>query len=59
MTTPNTSLLSNLKRIPRPAWILFAGTFLNKFGTFVIPFLTLYMTRQGYSISQAGLAISA
>src|SRR5882672_772724 len=59
MTTPGASLLTNLKTIPRPAWILFAGTFLHKFGTFVIPFLTLYMTRQGYTISQAGLAISA
>lgn len=53
------SLLASLKQIPRPAWILFAGTFLNKFGTFVIPFLTLYMTRRGYSIAQAGMAISA
>ena len=40
-------------------WILFAGTFLNKFGTFVIPFLTLYMTRRGFSVAQAGMAISA
>lgn len=53
------TLLASLKKIPRPAWILFAGTFLNKFGTFVIPFLTLYMTRRGYSIPQAGTAISA
>jgi len=45
--------------LPRPAWILFLGTFLNKFGTFVIPFLVLYLTRQGYSPAQAALAIGA
>ncbi|MDB6112286.1 MAG: Major facilitator transporter, partial [Pedosphaera sp.] len=39
--------------------VLFFGTFLNKFGTFVIPFLVLYMTRQGYSTEQAGMAIGA
>src|ERR1041384_5314000 len=59
MTAPRSTLLETLKSLPRPAWILFGGTFLNKFGTFVIPFLTLYMTRQGYSIGDAGLAISA
>jgi MFS family permease len=45
--------------LPRPAWILFIGTFLNKFGTFVVPFLTLYLTSRGYTLGQAGLAVSA
>ena len=48
-----------MRALPRPAWILFLGTFLNKFGAFVIPFLVLYMTRQGYSSGQAALAIGA
>src|SRR5439155_16943742 len=39
--------------------VLCAGTLLNKFGTFVIPFLALYMARKGFSIEVAGLAISA
>jgi MFS family permease len=54
-----TSLWIRLSAFPRPVWVLFFGTFLNKFGTFVIPFLALYMTRQGYSTAQAGLAIGA
>ena len=54
----NPGLLANLRTLPRAAWILFLGTFLNKFGTFVIPFLTLYLTRQGYGPAQAGLAIA-
>ncbi len=45
--------------MPRGAWILFFGTFLNKFGTFVLPFLAIYMTRLGYKSAQAGLAIGA
>jgi MFS family permease len=48
-----------LRALPRPVWILFLGTFLNKFGTFVVPFLTLYLTRQGYSLASAGMAIGA
>jgi MFS family permease len=31
----------------------------NKFGTFVLPFLAIYMTRLGYTSAQAGLAIGA
>lgn len=53
------TLLASLRALPRAAWILFAGTFLNKFGGFVVPFLTLYLTGRGYSVSQAGLAVSA
>jgi MFS family permease len=57
--TKNQSLFQNLRALPRPAWILFFGTFLNKFGGFVVPFLTLYLTGQGYTIVHAGLAIGA
>src|ERR1041385_4464987 len=59
MNSSQPTLLASLRALPRPAWILFAGTFLNKFGTFVIPFLALYMTRLGFSTTQAGLAIGA
>jgi MFS family permease len=45
--------------LPRPVWILFAGTFLNKFGAFVIPFLSLYMTGRGFTVTQAGVAMGA
>lgn len=51
--------MAGLKALPRAAWILFIGTFLNKFGAFVIPFLVLYLTRQGYSAAEAALAIGA
>ncbi len=53
------SLFANLRALPRPAWVLFFGTFLNKFGTFVLPFLTLYLKEQGYTAGDAGMAIAA
>jgi MFS family permease len=53
------SLIASLRALPRPAWVLFFGTFLNKFGAFVVPFLTLYLTRQGYSVTEAGMAVGA
>ena len=53
------TLLAGLRALPRSAWVLFAGMFLNKFGAFVVPFLTLYLTSQGYTVGEAGLAISA
>ena len=52
-------LLAGLRTLPRPAWILFFGTFLNKFGAFVVPFLTLYLTSRGCTTGETGLAIGA
>jgi MFS family permease len=38
--------------------VLFAGTFINRFGTFVWPFLTIFLTRRGHSLEEAAWAIS-
>jgi len=56
---PEPNLLSSLRALPPAAWILFFGMFLNKFGSFVVPFLALYLTRLGYTLADAGLAIGA
>jgi MFS family permease len=53
------TLRQNLRALPRPAWVLFGGTFINRFGTFVMPFLAIYMTREGFTPTQAGLAVSS
>ncbi|MGA9162025.1 MAG: MFS transporter [Actinomycetota bacterium] len=57
---PHPSLRANLRSLPPAAWVLFGGTFVNRLGTFVMPFITLYLTQpeQGYSIPQAGLALA-
>src|ERR1041384_3468872 len=59
MNELHATLAQNLRALPRGALILFFGTFLNKFGTFVVPFLAIYMTGLGYSAAQAGWVIAA
>src|SRR5436189_1604241 len=53
------SMIADLRVLPRAFWVLFAGTFINRFGTFVWPFLTIYLTRQGYSLRDAAWTISS
>lgn len=50
---------AGLRALPRPAWILFAGTFINRFGSFVAVFLILYLTKNGHTPTQAGAAVGA
>jgi MFS family permease len=52
-------LIATLRGFPREVWILFFGTFLNKFGTFVIPFLTIYLRRKGFTASEAAITLGA
>jgi len=59
MNEAQTSLRDSLRALPRGAWVLFFGTFLNKFGTFVLPFLAIYLTGLGYTTAQASMAIGA
>ena len=47
------------RNLPRAVWILLIGTFINRFGSFVMPFLALYLTRRGFSAAQAGVAVAA
>ena len=49
----------NVRSLPRPFWILFGGTFINRFGSFVMPFLVLFMTDKGFTPARAGLTVSA
>lgn len=53
------SFLHNLRALPRPFWILAGATFVNRFGVFVWPFLTIIITRNGNSAAQAGWAVGA
>lgn len=53
------SLLSQLRLLPRPFWVLVGATFVNRFGVFVVPFLALFITQNGNSATQAGFAVAA
>jgi MFS family permease len=45
--------------LPRTYWVLWVGTLVNRLGSFVVPFLALYLTRErGFTVEQAGLVAS-
>lgn len=46
--------------LPRSFWYLWGGTLVNRLGSFVAPFLALYLTRsRGFSIVESGLVLTA
>lgn len=45
--------------LSRQIWWLALVMFINRSGTMVIPFLTVYLTSKGYSIAQAGYVMGA
>ena len=55
---PSPRLRDSYRAMPRTAWVLFAGTFVLRLGSFVFPFLALYLTENGLSVTEAGLAIA-
>jgi MFS family permease len=59
MSQPRPTLRQGIRSLPRPVWILNAGTFINRFGTFVSVFLVLYLRDRGYSIAESGAVVSA
>ena len=58
MAQPRPTLREGIRSLPAPVWILSAGTFVNRFGSFVAVFLVLYLRDRGYSIAEAGLVVS-
>src|SRR5262245_38404319 len=45
--------------LPRTFWLLCAGMFVNRCGSFVLPFLSIYLTRsRGVSVATAGVVAS-
>jgi len=53
------NLMTSLRTLPQAAWFLFIGTFINRLGTLVMPFITIYLTRHSFTVSQAGWALLA
>jgi predicted MFS family arabinose efflux permease len=45
--------------LPRSIWWLSLVIFINRCGTMVIPFLTVYLTDKGYTLEQAGYVMAA
>jgi MFS family permease len=56
-TEPST-LRRNVRDLPPAAWFLVAGAFVNRFASFAVVFLVLYLTRLGSSIARAGIVVA-
>lgn len=55
-----THYLNSFRGFSREAWLLSAVMLINRSGTMVIPFMTVYLTQvKGYSLGQAGWVMSA
>lgn len=52
-------MLENLRSLPRPLFCLYAGTTITRLGSFVFPFLTVYLaTTRGFSTGIVGTVLS-
>ncbi|MFN8168773.1 MAG: MFS transporter [Candidatus Nanopelagicales bacterium] len=52
-------MLGRRSDLPRPFWVVFVGTLVNRAGTFVEPFLILYLTTQrGFTPASAGAVLA-
>jgi MFS family permease len=58
MAEERRTLRAGIRSLPGPVWILCAGSFVNRFGSFVAVFLVLYLREKGYSIAEAGFIVS-
>ncbi|MEA2646785.1 MAG: hypothetical protein QOE92_1868 [Chloroflexota bacterium] len=58
MSDRRPGIISDIRALPRPVWVLFGGTFINRFGGFVIVFMVLYLTQRGLSPAEAGIAVA-
>jgi MFS family permease len=53
-------LMPDLRGLPRPFWVLFAGTLVNRVGGFALIFLAIYLTdARGLTPVQAGAILTA
>ncbi|MGW3343931.1 MDR family MFS transporter [Nonomuraea rubra] len=51
-------LKSQIGGLPRPFWVLWGGTLVNRLGTMVMPFTGVYLTQsRGLSVAAAGLVM--
>lgn len=59
-TVPERSALSRLTEgIPRPYWFLWAGLLVTRAGSFIVPMMTVYLTKErGLTLIEAGLVLS-
>lgn len=52
-------MLSTFRGLPRAAWVIFAGTVVNRLGYVVTPFLVFYLGSRGISTTQVPFVLGA
>lgn len=52
-------LWSEVHALPRAVFVLIGGQFLNRFGSFVMPFLTLFLAGRGFGMGHVAAVIGA
>ncbi len=55
---PKRALRESLRALPAPFWVLCAGTFVNRFGAFVMTFLSIFLGARGIGAGQTALALA-
>ena len=59
MLSPVLNLYKNAYTgLSRSTWLLSIVMLINRSGTMVVPFLTLYLIKMGYSVSMAGIVFA-
>jgi MFS family permease len=58
-TEATASATRQVKGLPRVVWVLAGGSLINSSGSFVVPFLVLYLVHRGYSTALAAGTVSA
>ena len=56
---PPTGVFATLRATPTPVRYLLGGVLINQMGAFMQTFLVLYLSVRGFSVGQAGLALTA
>ncbi|MDB6076646.1 MAG: transporter [Akkermansiaceae bacterium] len=51
--------MQDLRALPGQYWILFAGTLVNRMGSFVIPFLAIYLRQRGHGAGTISFTLGA
>lgn len=52
-------IVHDLRTLPRGVWVLVGGQFINRFGSFVYPFLALFLTQRGLTLAHVGWVMAA
>ncbi|MFI5356599.1 MAG: MFS transporter [Opitutales bacterium] len=51
--------LADVRSLPRSVHVLVVGQFINRFGSFVLPFLALFLSDRGIGLGQVALVLGA